>query len=130
MEDVRQAFVAERTKQAPLPLPHAENDHLVRMACLDEMRDFAVARRLRLFEGYTDGKSPFKIGDMVLRRNYALDKKHGRKFEPRWQGPYVILRLSPSARSALLKPLFPSSRGDVRHHFDHLRLFHTRDDNK
>ncbi|KAJ6157569.1 hypothetical protein N7470_005161 [Penicillium chermesinum] len=30
----------------------------------------------------------FHIGDLVLLRNVALDQVHGRKFEPKWKGPF------------------------------------------
>lgn len=34
----------------------------------------------------------YKDGDLVLVRDLQLDKAHGRKFDPKWIGPRVLVK--------------------------------------
>ena len=58
------------------------------------------------------GKEP-KGGDLVLLRRFATDQDHGRKLEPRWEGPYWLADVAFYGRSG-------------RCHLDDLKVFMLR----
>lgn len=35
---------------------------------------------------------PLEVGDLVVLRKHEIDKQRSRKWEERWEGPYVIMR--------------------------------------
>ena len=46
-----------------------------------------------------------KEGDLVLLRRFATDQHHGRKLEPRWEGPYRLSDVAYHGQSGRLEDL-------------------------
>ncbi|KAK0628012.1 hypothetical protein DIS24_g10883 [Lasiodiplodia hormozganensis] len=105
-------------------------DASVRFAQLDEIRQQAVDRRAQHYEEFPAKEKIWKAprkNDLVLLRNFALDSQKGKKFMPRWRGPYLIDRITATERSAELKDL---QTGKIigPHHIDNLKLYVARDE--
>ncbi|KFY31814.1 hypothetical protein V493_00777 [Pseudogymnoascus sp. VKM F-4281 (FW-2241)] len=101
----------------------------VRLAKLDELRDAAAEIRLRRQLKQSEESAvrfantkKVKRGDLVLLRRLAQDNQHSHKLEPRWQGPYIVHKVSPHGASAFLRELHSNSiKG--RYHTNDLKLF-------
>lgn len=65
-------------------------------------------------------------GDMVLRRDLARDKQHGRKLDPRWTEPRVVDRLSNNGMSAYIWALHDPPSRAKRYHIDDLWIYIAR----
>lgn len=74
---------------------------LAELEALDEKR-LAVQQRLEIYQAQVAGAfnkkvkfRSFKVGDLVLtvRRPIIVTRKSKGKFEPKWEGPYVITRV-------------------------------------
>jgi hypothetical protein len=76
--------------------------HIAQMHCLarGETRELTIegmAIANGIAEAHESQKSSshrrkFKAKDLVLIRDFQLDKDHGRKLEPRWTGPRVLIQ--------------------------------------
>ena len=71
----------------------------------DELHEAAVVRiesyQQRLTNLYNRHVKPraFKAGDLVLRRVFEnMADLVARKFQPNWEGPYMIVRVGPADR--------------------------------
>lgn len=68
-----------------------------------------------------------KEGDWVLLRNYALDKQRGQKLLPRWDGPFIVERITISENSMVLRsPVSFQTKG--RYSVDSLKPYLRRED--
>ena len=76
----------------------------------DELREAAAIHRAsyqqRMANLYNKHIKPraFQVGDLVLRKVFenTIDPMTG-KFQPNWEGPYVIVRVGPTRSYALNK---------------------------
>lgn len=87
-------------------IPTTSLNYELRLATLDEMRNkFTEARfkknRRILDKGDPRGQLP-EVGDLVMLRRSALDNQHGRKLEPRNEGPYFVKKVAQHGQSAWL----------------------------
>jgi hypothetical protein len=64
-----------------------------------------------------------KAGDLVLLRDLARDKHHGRKLDPRWTEPRIVERLSNNGMSAYIRSLHDPPSRAKRYHIDDLRIY-------
>ena len=78
----------------------------VRLAELESMdeRRLAVQQRLEVYQAQVAGAfnkrvkfRSLQVGDLVLtiRRPIVINRKSAGKFEPKWEGPYVITKVFP-----------------------------------
>ncbi|KAF4545544.1 Exocyst complex component sec15 [Lasiodiplodia theobromae] len=105
-------------------------DASVRFAKLDEIRQQTVDRRAQHYEEFPAKEKIWKAprkNDLVLLRNFALDSQKGKKFMPRWRGPYLIDRITATERSAELKDL-QTDKIIGPHHINNLKLYVARDE--
>ena len=72
-------------------------------------------------------------GDLVLLRRFATDQYHGRKLEPRWEGPYRLADVAFHGRSGRLLDEYSgkvvrvrASGLNERCHLDDLKVFMPR----
>ncbi|KAI5350690.1 hypothetical protein L3X38_003581 [Prunus dulcis] len=77
------------------------NVRLAELETLDEKR-LAAQQRLEIYQAQVAGAfnrkvkfRSFSIGDLVLtvRRPFVITRKMHGKFEPKWEGPYVITKV-------------------------------------
>ena len=52
------------------------------------------ARKYEIEHGKTIKNYKFKLGDLVLMRNTAIEDHPNRKLKPRWLGPLIVVRQS------------------------------------
>ena len=80
-----------------------------RLACIDEWRQDAVDRRFKeaskLAEKTDKGIPPPEKGDLVRLRRLDQDNQKSHKLEPRWEGPYIVDKVSAHGRSLWLKDI-------------------------
>ena len=99
----------------------------VRLARLEEVRELVRDRVLREQE-FQEVKAPIprfqapQLGDLVLRRRFAVDKSLGMKLHSKWDGPYLLSRISKSGVSGDLTDL-KSGRLLGRYAFEALKVF-------
>ena len=76
---------------------------LAELEALDEQR-LAVQQRLEIYQAQAVGAFNkrvkfriFSVGDLVLtvRRPIVIHRKTPGKFEPKWEGPYVVTKVFP-----------------------------------
>lgn len=74
-----------------------------------------------------------KEGDLVLLRRFSTDQYHGRKLEPRWEGPYRFADVAFHGRSGRVLDLHSgrvvrmrASGLKERCHLDDLKVFTPR----
>ena len=74
-----------------------------------------------------------KEGDLVLLRRFSTDQYHGRKLEPRWEGPYRLADVAFHGRSGRVLDLHSgrvvrvrASGLKERRHLDDLKVFTPR----
>ena len=82
----------------------------LRLASIEEMRELTRERMLSDQEGRMEqAKSPRyeapRLGDLVLRRRFQVDKSLGMKLHTKWDGPYLLCRVSKSGVSGDLQDL-------------------------
>jgi hypothetical protein len=70
-----------------------------------------------------------KQGDLVLVRDKVLDGQRGRKLDPKWRGPRLVVSVSGHGLSASVKELYGEGRAR-RYHIDDLKPYVTREDRK
>lgn len=68
-----------------------------------------------------------KEGDLVLLRRAVVDKDKGRKLEPRWEGPYAVVKVGFSNVSVNLKD-FHTDKTRGRHSLDAVKLYVRREE--
>ena len=66
-----------------------------------------------------------KIGDLVLVRDLQLDKHHGRKLDPKWLGPRILVKFSEGERSAWVREVYGPQKLK-RYHLDDMVLYYAR----
>lgn len=108
-----------------------------RMAKVEEMREDVRTRMLERSTPTKPGrlwKAP-RENDLVLLRRFELDKQHGRKFEPRWEGPYELRDVAWHGRSGRLVDIATKEAVRVRKgglqercHLDDLKVFIPREE--
>ena len=64
-----------------------------------------------------------RAGDLILLRDLARDKQHGRKLDPRWTEPRIVDRLSRNGMSAYIRSLHDPPSRAKRYHIDDLRIY-------
>ncbi|OAF55282.1 hypothetical protein VC83_08208 [Pseudogymnoascus destructans] len=111
---------------------HPAKVYAVRMAKIEEMRDTATEIRLRSQQKNAEESemhlrkyTQMKRGDLVLLRRLSQDNNHSHKLEPRWLGPYILHKLTPSGKSAFLQELH-SDQIKGKFHLNDLKLFVSR----
>ena len=106
----------------------------LRFISIDEARGTAGAKMTHAadrLEQNSDGKwTPLEEGDLVLLRRFEIDKHHGMKFEPQWEGPYRLVQLAYHGRSGRLQDiqtcdLVKVKKGGLKErvHVNDLKLF-------
>ena len=120
----------------PIPSPP---DPELRVATLDEIRQTALNRLFQANKSLVRRemrrrrwKEP-KEGDLVLLRRFATDHYHGRKLEPRWEGPYRLADVALHGRFGRLLDLYSdkvvrikASGLKARCHLDDFKVFMPR----
>jgi hypothetical protein len=92
------------------------------------MLDKRTAAQHRL-ENSRNGSSSFKkpkVGDLVLVRDIALSKQHGRKLEARWSTPRIVDSISASGVSAYVRELHHAPGKTKRYHVEDLLVYTPR----
>ena len=111
----------------------------LRVATLDEIHQLALDRLFQVNKSFIRRevrkkrwKEP-KEGDLVLLRRFATDQYHGRKLEPRWEGPYRLADVAFHGRIGRLLDLYSGKVVRVRAsglkercHLDDLKVFTPR----
>ncbi|KAI9871083.1 MAG: hypothetical protein M1823_008552, partial [Watsoniomyces obsoletus] len=94
--DARKAWFAAQTPLRP-------QVYAIHTAATHEKRERAT--ELRTLEqakwvlSRNPSRLPPEVGDMVLVRDHQRDKAHGRKLDPRWLGPRLLVGLTPNGVS-------------------------------
>ena len=92
--------------------PEQENAKLVikDLDTIDELRELATVRiasyQRRLENSYNKRVKPrmFQLGDLVLRKVFEnIADPASRKFQPNWEGPYLVTQADKSGSYALDK---------------------------
>ena len=100
-----------------------------RLACLDEWRQDALDRRFKeaskLAEKTDKGNPVPKKGDLIKLRRLEQDGQKSHKLEPRWEGPYIIDRVSAHGRSVWLKDI-ASGTVKGRYHVNDTQVYAER----
>ena len=113
----------------------------LRFSSIDEARGTAEVRTTQTADAIKQnsyGKwEPLEEGDLVLLRRFDMEKHHGMKLEPQWEGPYRLVQMAWHGRSGRLPDI---QTGDLvrvkkgglkeRIHVNHLKLFCPRDVDK
>ena len=71
----------------------------------------------------TSGYRKPKVGDLVLLRDFQLAKDKGRKLDPRWSTPRLLVKISKSGVSAHVRQLHDPPGVTKRYHFDDLLVY-------
>ena len=108
-EKIRQhRIVTEVYKDDTEPLMRrSEEEYDLRLAQIEEVRELTRERVLRDLEE-REAKAAIpryhapKVGDLVLRRRFNVDKSLGMKLYPKWDGPYRLSKISKSGVSGEL----------------------------
>ena len=64
-------------------------------------------------------------GDLVLVRNHAVDRQHGRKLEAKWLGPRLFVKWSSHRRSGYIRELHGDGKLK-RYSIDDILQYHQR----
>jgi hypothetical protein len=68
-----------------------------------------------------------RVGDLVLVRDIALSRQHGRKLDARWSTPRVVDSVSASGVSAYVRELHHAPGKGKRYHIEDLLVYTPRD---
>jgi hypothetical protein len=68
-----------------------------------------------------------RVGDLVLVRDIALSRQHGRKLDARWSTPRVVDSVSASGVSAYVRELHQAPGKGKRYHIEDLLVYTHRD---
>ena len=112
----------------------------LRFTSIDEARETAASKTTQAadaIEQQSEGRwTPLEEGDLVLLRRFEIEKLHGQKLEPQWEGPYRLFDMSPHGRSARLQDIHTGDpvrvrKGGLRErvHVNDLKLFCPRQQN-
>lgn len=97
----------------------------------EEIRELARQRLLKeqdtLIEREIVRGWKLREGDLVLLRRHALDKQHGQKLLPRWDGPFRVVKNLASGNSHVLEHL-DGSRLKGRYSIDSLKPYLSREE--
>jgi len=103
----------------------------VRATRLDELRDTATNARMRHQLQLMRSSDPIwrtpRVGELVLYRQKDLDQQRGKKLQPRWAGPYRLIRITRNGQSGVLQELH-TDRILKRRHLNHLKIYIPRTD--
>lgn len=107
------------------------SEYELRLAQIEELRELTRERVLRnLEERQVAAVSPRyatpESGDLVLRRRFKVDKSMGMKLFTKWDGPFLLSRISRSGVSGDLTDL-KSGRVVGRYAFESLKVFVPRE---
>ena len=110
---------------------NAVDEHIFRR---DDQGVLAGAQRARDQAGMEErrakktgrGRQP-KPGDLVLLRDIQLAKHHGRKLDPRWTTPRIVVSISVSGVSCNVRQLHDPPTITKRYHLDDLVVYVPRD---
>ena len=110
MEAVIPTEIGLPTVRTVMPDPTNEEYMIRELDTSDELREAATIRMAsyqhRLVNSYNNRVKPrmFQPGDLVLRKVFenTADPTAG-KFQPNWEGPYVVRRLGESGSYAIDK---------------------------
>jgi hypothetical protein len=69
-----------------------------------------------------------RVGDLVLVRDIALSRQHGRKLDARWSTPRIVDSISASGVSAYVRELHHAPGKGKRYHVEDLLVYTPRDD--
>jgi transposase InsO family protein len=126
-EEIRRDILEEEVAAVGIPAEEREaRNYHARLANLDELRELAMGRKIReakkTQEKSTKTRESPKEGDLVLLKRLALSNQRGRKLEPRWEGPYKLVRLSHHGQSGHLESLHEQATVG-RYHLNDLKVF-------
>ena len=79
----------------------------------------------RLQANATSAWTPPKVGDLVLVRDMQKEKQHGRKLDPSWVGPRLLMRLTGSGVSGYVQEMYDDKV--KRYHLDDLKVYCRRE---
>ena len=65
------------------------------------------------------------VGDLVLVRDHQLDQRKGRKLDPKWMGPRVLVKFTKGGKSAWVREVCGPQKLK-RYHIKDLILYHER----
>jgi len=125
---------APNSEQQPEDLPdnfpaiEDLNLHVIRRDDNREASTAAVARHNVWVEKNEKGVwSPPRAGDLVLVRQFELDKQHGRKLEPRWGPPKLLREVLTNGVTGWVSDVYgllPAKK----YHLDDLKVYVPRND--
>ena len=103
-----------------------DNDRWLQLTKIEERRRDAAMKTYetqKVLEKKEIGRGePPQKGDLVLLRRFVVDKDKGRKLEVKWEGPYLVTKLSSSGVSVTLTD-FLTDRVKGRYSTDALKLY-------
>ena len=101
-------------------------NHEIKMAALEEIRDTAIKRRMHQQEAVANKDTAIwklpHLGDLVCLRAHALDTQKGKKLQPRWLGPYKLVKISKNGRSDIVHDIH-TEQTVGRYHLNHLKVY-------
>lgn len=124
--------ILQRVFNSDTELTPDQRAYDVRIAQIEEMRELAreqvFQHQEELVISYKKGRyhTP-RVGDLVLLRQFVIDKEKGRKLEARWEGPYRLDRIGKEGISGHIQDL-KTGKIKGRYGFDHLRVYLRRED--
>lgn len=104
------------------------------LSVLDEIRSRALSKYIhnqallsaRALQNQTSTMEVQK-GDLVLLRRFAIDKDKGKKLETKWEGPYLVARVSYSKVSVILNDIITEKRKG-RYSLDSIKFYMKREE--
>ena len=128
-EKIRQHWIVTKVYEDDIGsvTRRSEEEHELRLAQIEEIRELTRERVLRDLEE-KEARAAFpryhapKLGDLVLRRRFNVDKSLGMKLYPKWDGPYRLSKISKSGVSGELTDI-KSGKMIGRYAFEALKVF-------
>ena len=104
----------------------------LRLTCLEELRELTRERVIRHQEEQealapAPRHTPPKVGDLVLRRRFVVDKHLGMKLHAKWEGPYKLVRISQTGTLGEIEDL-KTGRQLGRYAFGTLKVYVPREE--
>ncbi|GAO52423.1 hypothetical protein G7K_6501-t1 [Saitoella complicata NRRL Y-17804] len=117
--------------------PAALWNYSVRLAQMDELRVHSTEELVKYQQRQAEigllkrRTRPPRVADLVLRRRTDLDNQRGRKLEPRWTGPLLVVKVAHHGRSCWLHEL-GTPQGSIRGRFqmNHLKVYCPREESQ